>query len=210
MRTSLALMARYPHRFTLARPFALMLLLYTGTYSVANIADTTNSLSQDIAPSTTSSTWSKFYTVTGVNMGLSLWKDAHFARIYGPMSTRPFPTASYLPFIVRDGITICASFNLPPVLAAKLPDSVDPVVSRLAIAQMTAPALSQIVVTPLHLLGLDIYNRGGQSAWRERLSRIKSAWPATSLARMCRIIPAYGCGGVVNMSARTYWIEKLE
>jgi hypothetical protein len=48
----------------------------------------------------------------------------------------------------------------------------------------------QIFSTPLHLTGLDIYNRHGEGI-RSRWNAVRVNWVPSALARMCRIIPAF-------------------
>jgi hypothetical protein len=64
-------------------------------------------------------------------------------------------------------------------------------------AQLFSPLLIQIVVTPLHLLGLDLYNREGLKL-RDRVSYLKGLFSSTLGMRMIRFLPAYGIGGVIN------------
>lgn len=82
-------------------------------------------------------------------------------------------------------------------------------VSSASAAQFMTPAAVQLVSTPLHLLGLDLYNRQGVGA-NERIARVVRDWAKSSFARMGRIIPAFGVGGVVNMKVRRGLMEKLE
>lgn len=65
------------------------------------------------------------------------------------------------------------------------------------IGQLLCPLLVQLVVTPLHLLGLDIYNREG-IPFGKRALRVWEQYPKTAGMRMIRFLPAYGIGGVVN------------
>lgn len=84
---------------------------------------------------------------------------------------------------------------------------------KAAIAQFACPALMQLVSTPMHLLGLDLYNRqppGGLSLWDERWPRIKRDYVSSSFARMGKIVPAYGVGGVVNVRMRRRLMQALE
>lgn len=74
---------------------------------------------------------------------------------------------------------------------------------------MLAPAGIQIFSTPLHLWGLDLYNRPGVG-WRDRAARVRRDWFASGLARMARIIPAFGIGGLVNQGVRTGMLGRLE
>jgi hypothetical protein len=77
------------------------------------------------------------------------------------------------------------------------------------IAQFIAPAMAQFVSTPLHLVGLDLYNRPGVG-WTERLGLLKRAYVTSSFARIMRIVPAFGVGGVVNTNVRESLMAKYE
>ena len=83
------------------------------------------------------------------------------------------------------------------------------------VTQIVAPAVCQVFSTPLHLLGLDLYNRprggggrldGGVSRW----ARVKQEWGKSAVARMGRIVPAFGVGGVVNTGMRRRGLEGVE
>lgn len=76
------------------------------------------------------------------------------------------PAASLVLFVARDGLTILATFNLPQLVAPSLPEYVDTFASRLSVAQFVLPAIMQVIATPLHLMGLDMYNRSGQISVR--------------------------------------------
>lgn len=78
------------------------------------------------------------------------------------------------------------------------------------LAQFLAPAGIQLFSTPLHLLGLDLYNRGGRLGWADRWSLVKKNWGVSAVARICRIVPAFGVGGVVNAKVRKSLLEKLD
>jgi hypothetical protein len=66
----------------------------------------------------------------------------------------------------------------------------------------------QFFSTPLHLYGLDLYNRPtAQTA--ERLGFIKGEYGKTVLARIARIGPAFGFGGIGNTYLRTEWHESV-
>ena len=53
------------------------------------------------------------------------------------------------------------------------------------------------------LHGLDLYNRGVATS-EERASFVKQEYVKTTLARMARILPAFGVGGVVNKYIRKF------
>ena len=83
-------------------------------------------------------------------------------------------------------------------------------VRKESIAQFVAPAAVQVFSTPLHLLGLDFYNRNGTTTIAQRWQAVRSAWAVSTLARLCRIVPAFGVGGVVNAGVRRSLMEKIE
>lgn len=76
--------------------------------------------------------------------------------------------------------------------------------SSASAAQFVTPAAVQLVSTPLHLLGLDLYNRPGVAVGGTdgRAAKVLRDWAKSSAARMCRIVPAFGVGGVVNTKCR--------
>ena len=82
-------------------------------------------------------------------------------------------------------------------------------VSRASAAQFLAPAAMQLFSTPLHLLGLDMYNRRHMT-WSERFQKVKAEWGMSTLARMCRIVPAFGVGGVVNAAMRKRLLNAVD
>jgi len=77
------------------------------------------------------------------------------------------------------------------------------------IAQLMTPVTMQIFNTPFHLLGLDLYNRE-DAQMSQRRQFIQREYFKTMLARMARIFPAYGIGGVVNKSIRKKGVHLLE
>lgn len=183
-------------------------MLYSATYLTANICDTLQSHRDDLPASTTTSSSTKFAAVTTVNVGLSLYKDASFARTFGTTPTRAFPMISYAPLLIRDGITLFATFNVPVTIAPHMSEGIEKYMSRLSVAQLAAPAASQFLATPLHVLGLDLYERKKVSI-RERVSMIRRTWIPISMTRALRVIPAYGIGGVLNNDVRCFLMEKL-
>lgn len=72
---------------------------------------------------------------------------------------------------------------------------------------MAAPAAMQLLSTPLHLWGLDLYNRprGGG-----RARTVARNWLGSSVARMARVVPAFGVGGVVNARVRRGLMERVD
>lgn len=129
-------------------------------------------------------------------------------------AAKKIPMASYMLFMLRDSMTIFASFNLPPIIAPLLPISkeVEKQMSRASVAQFLAPAAIQLLSTPLHLWGLDLYNRpmGNGVGWKARVGRVGRDWLGSSFARMARIVPAFGVGGVVNAGVRGRMMGSIQ
>jgi hypothetical protein len=201
-----------PHRFLTSKPFLLIFMLYSGTYLTANSLDTFKSTTKNRPASSTTSGPAKFVATSSANLGLCLYKDSQFTRMFGTVSGRAVPPATYALYAVRDCLTVFASFNVPPVLAPSLPlsEQAEKYISRASAAQFLAPAAIQLISTPFHLLGLDLYNRNGGTPFSDRLRKVRVDWLKSSIARMCRIIPAFGFGGVVNNSMRKKFMQGLE
>lgn len=201
-----------PHVFFTGKPFALILMVYGGTYLSANFLDTFKSTVKNQPASKTTSGPSKFVATSASNVGLTMIKDSQFTKMFGTVSARPVPPATYTLFAIRDAMTIFASFNLPPILAPNMPipGAAEKYISRASAAQFLAPAAIQFISTPFHLYGLDLYNRNGGTSFSDRINKVRLDWIKSSLARICRILPAFGFGGVVNNSLRKKFQTQLE
>ncbi|RSL71949.1 hypothetical protein CEP54_001041 [Fusarium duplospermum] len=222
IKSSLRTLLLRPHTLLLSKPTALIFCLYGGTYLTANAVDTASSTVSNRSASSVTAGTTKFAASSTANIGVCIYKDQVFVRLFGPpgVTPRPVPMASYGLFALRDCLTIFASFNVPPLLGPYLDqrftDEVKKRVSGLYAAQFMAPAMVQFISTPMHLLGLDLYNRpasgpaGAVVSLRDRWDLIRRNWLISSVARICRIVPAFGVGGVVNMKVRKNLMTKLE
>ncbi|KAK4188715.1 hypothetical protein QBC35DRAFT_184219 [Podospora australis] len=217
LRNSLKTLLLHPRSMLFSKPFALIFGLYGGTYLTANTLDTaTSTLNPSLPPTHVTTGATKFAASSAANIGLCIYKDQVFVRLFGPpgVTPRPVTLPSYLLFAMRDCMTIFASFNVPPllgpVLSEKLSKETQRYMSGQTMAQFAAPAAVQLFSTPVHLLGLDIYNRpnvpGGA---RERWRQVAKNWGVSTAARICRIVPAFGVGGVVNVKVRRNLMERL-
>ncbi|KAJ3315379.1 hypothetical protein HDU76_002212 [Blyttiomyces sp. JEL0837] len=212
--------------------FLLIWGVYSGTYIVANsIESVCTHYSIDWF-------YPKFIGASIANVSLSVMKDLYFTRAFGkvtaspvtptpspaptttttttikstppPSSLRPVPFRSYSLYTLRDTLTIFASFNMP-ILVSDLLIKSNTVSSRPTAdlyAQLITPCAVQIVSTPLHLLGMDYYNSPNANV-SQRVKFIGREYVATTLARMGRIFPAYGIGGVANKKFRSYGKQWL-
>ncbi|TGZ82584.1 hypothetical protein EX30DRAFT_191770 [Ascodesmis nigricans] len=213
VKKSLKTIATKPHHFFFSKPFALIYMTYFGTYITANFIDTAASARNGGDIKTITAGTEKFAATSIANMGLGLIKDRSFARMFGTGPARPVPPPIFVLFATRDALTIMFSFNVPPRLAPYMPTN--PIMSQESCAQFLAPASCQLLSTPLHLFGLDLYNRakganGEKLTLKDRLGMIKKNYVQSAAARMCRIIPAFGFGGVTNTKVRRSLLEKIE
>jgi hypothetical protein len=86
------------------------------------------------------------------------------------------------------------------------------------VAQLVTPVAAQLIAGPLHYVGLDCYNRpltkqGGYGSLASQLTeRARFLYRGVGTvvgARMARILPGYGIGGVWNTRLRSEWREAL-
>ena len=185
-----------PHVFLKHPSFLMIWAVYSGTYIVANC---TEALCERQARS---SFYPKFVSSSTTNVSLSVLKDKAFARMFGTATLRPLPLVSYGLFAIRDSATIFASFSIPGPLSSHM-QTVHGYSAGFAdnFSQLLTPITMQIFSTPLHLHGLDLYNRHSATPV-ERLSFIRQEYVKTMLARMARIFPAFSIGGVLNKRVR--------
>jgi hypothetical protein len=208
-----------PQSLIFSKQFALIFMLYGGTYLTANTLDTATSTVQNRPATHVTHGTTKFVASSAANVGLCIYKDQVFVRMFGPPGVIPraVPLASYALFTLRDCMTIFASFNVPPLLGpylnSRMSEEMRRKVSGLTLAQFAAPAAIQLVSTPMHLLGLDLYNRPNTAATpvslKDRWTAVRKNWAISTAARMCRIVPAFGVGGIVNLKVRRNFMEKL-
>ena len=130
--------------------------------------------------------------------------------MFGTIAPRAVPLPTYALFAARDTMTIFFSFNLPARVSPWVEAS--GVRRPEVVAQLLAPAACQVFSTPLHLWGLDLYNRERRVAggWGGRWKRVRGEWGRSALARMGRIVPAFGVGGVVNAGVRKWGAGVVE
>ena len=139
---------------------------------------------------------------------MSVSKDRAYTRMFGKGTPRPISWSTLSLFGIRDGMTILSSFCLPPIISQYLQDEGNMEKTTADVtAQLTAPLAVQLLSSPLHLLGLDLYNRP-VATLAERKSFIVQEYQKTVMARMSRILPAFGIGGIVNTNLRT-WAKEL-
>ncbi|KAJ3212913.1 hypothetical protein HDU82_003396, partial [Entophlyctis luteolus] len=171
-------------------------VVYGLTYAATNVTETLSTQQFHI-----DANLPKFISSSITNTGLTIWKDSLLTKWFGQGNPRPVALRSYLCFGTRDSLTMAAAFTFPPMLSKKLQrEGVSRRVSDVA-CQLMLPCLFQFVTTPVHLLGLDFYNRpnnadaGGRAG---RFAAVAKEYLPSTFARMGRILPAFGFGGVIN------------
>ena len=180
--------------------FLLIWGVFSGTYLVGNCSESLCAYYER------SSFFPKLVASSMTNVTLSVLKDKAFTRMFGVGTPKPLPAMSYLLFGIRDGATIFSSFIATGPISAYLQrhSSMSPVVCD-TVTQLLSPILMQIFSTPIHLLGLDLYNHQGKEvAFKDRIEFIRKEYFNTLAARMTRIFPAFGIGGVLNKKLRTW------
>eukprot|EP01023_Acetabularia_acetabulum_P009994 TRINITY_DN14538_c0_g1_i10.p3 TRINITY_DN14538_c0_g1~~TRINITY_DN14538_c0_g1_i10.p3 ORF type:complete len:285 (+),score=25.38 TRINITY_DN14538_c0_g1_i10:637-1491(+) len=166
--------------------------VYSATYFAANFLDSIGDVKKEEQKT------AKFLGVTTVNMSASIAKDQAYAQMFGTSVPRALPMTSFGCFVVRDSLTIAAAFTIPKKIANNLHEQYGWSYGTChTIAQLLCPVAVQVVTTPWHLLALDCYNRQGVSPV-ERMRLIRGEVVKSTLARMGRIFPAFGVGGVSN------------
>jgi hypothetical protein len=233
---SIQSITRSPVAFVKSPMFLVMWGTYAVTYSTANSLKTIfehreweakrrmdasrpSGVPSSADTSTTTINTSRMGVFAGtavMNSAASLLKDQAFARMFGSTAaSATVPFISYGLWMTRDALVVGSSFLLPEMVSGSLQDSTKlDAKDALRVSQIACPVATQVVAGPLHLLALDYYNRplstmtAADAAW-ERLQMIKSNAGAVIAARVARIAPGYGLGGVVNTHFRDAWRDHL-
>jgi hypothetical protein len=193
---------KHPFQFAASPQFRIVLGLYFSTYTTANLVETT---CEQYSVDSTKTSMYKFIATTVTNISLCVYKDKVFTRMFGVASNRALPKVCYLLFAARDSLTIAASFTAPAYIAGMLQSKSITSSEKTAgaIAQLVCPAVVQFASTPVHLFSLDLYNRPEASA-AMRGKLIRKEYFKSTLARIGRIGPAFGIGGLGNTFVRSY------
>ena len=201
-----------PHMVARKPAFWMVMGVYACTYGANNLVDV---LAERRDMSSVSQSASKLVLATGAYTTSSILKDVAFAKMFSGAEAAPVkkavPMATYGTFLFRDALIIGAGFILPAIVASGLRSATDmdqPKAEK--IAQLATPCGMQIIITPIHLLGLNFYNVLKASV-RERARAVWSTYPESTAVRMLRFWWAYGVGGLVNKElaqrARDYTVR---
>lgn len=205
-------MVRSPR--AIALPFGMVMGVYSLTYGANNLVDVMGER-YDLG-STTQNTM-KLVGATGAYTSSSILKDVAFAKMFSKAAEtaaevkRAVPLTTYGTFLFRDVLIIGAGFILPAMVAGGLKSNGMEPPSADKVAQLATPCGMQVLITPIHLLGLNLYNTPVATT-SERMRAVAKNCPEATGVRMLRFFWAYGVGGLVNKSlnqqARAWTVER--
>ena len=130
-----------------------------------------------------------------MNTTLGIFKDRYLAQMFGTGCTK-FSKISYGLFVARDSIIVGSSFNGPLVLSPILQEKLGWGKELADTVTQLCPGLAQIFATPIHLIGLDFYNRP-DIAFARRFDGLIRRMVEPLMARMARQIYVFGIGGIL-------------
>jgi len=216
---------RHPVAYFRSPMFLMMWGVYASTYTTANVFKTLTEHEEIISkreksekPLPNADYWkfASFSMTTLVNSGTSLMKDRAYATMFGTSSaSKSFPPVTYGLWGLRDCVVISSSFVFPEMMGKALQEKTN--MNRkeaLSMSQMICPVAAQVIATPLQLLGLDLYNRpirniGLYATMKNRTNFVISNFYSVATARVARIAPAFGIGGIGNTYLRENWRDML-
>lgn len=201
--SSVKSLAFSPLKYIMRKEFIWIYFVYGSTYMCANSIDSMCKITgtDDVIP--------KLIGVTAVNMTASILKDRAFAYYFGKSGVGKVTKASMFIWFVRDILTMAGAFVLPSRLAKVFEENGVKRGIAEKTSQFICPVGFQFVLTPIHLLGYDIYNYP-QRKMGDRMGGILKLYPSTTFIRMVRMGGAYGIGGVNNKSFRDRFISAYE
>lgn len=222
---SITSIVRNPVTFMKSPMFLMMWGVYAATYTTANCLKTVtehqkhsadNSVENEAVPLSGANKFAIFAVTTTVNSSVSMVKDKFYASHFGSSSAViNIPRATYGLWALRDCTVIGSSFILPEICGEILEQNSElDKATALQVSQLMVPITAQIVASPLQLLGLDLFNRPltnvpFKEMVADRMRFQMSNFSSIVAARIARIAPAYGIGGIGNTHFRDRWRESL-
>mmetsp|Transcript_10139 Transcript_10139/g.23463 ORF Transcript_10139/g.23463 Transcript_10139/m.23463 type:complete len:320 (-) Transcript_10139:205-1164(-) len=198
-----------PKQFFGGLSFRLTVVVYFGTYAVANLSEWV--LDEMKVKQDTQRKQVKVSAASVANVGLLAWRDSVFARVFANpgAAKKSTPMRTIGMFAMRDSLTMGATFYGAPLASNYLKKERDwhPEVAEFLMA-LTIPAITQVLTAPIHIHAMDYFNRPGTLPLSERIDNIKSEFPKISLFRALRILPAFGIGSYSNNKFREFFIKQ--
>jgi hypothetical protein len=139
--------------------------------------------------------WPMFFSTTIINGAIGMWKDKYLAQLFGTQ-VASFPLSSYMMFAARDCVLIGVSFIGAPMVVPIVQEATGlPHLTADIITQVSVPAFAQLLATPIHLTGLDFYNRPDVTFGQRIADNIKAS-RGPILVRMFRQGYVFGLGSL--------------
>lgn len=211
---SVTSMARNPVSYVRSPMFLMMWGVYAATYTAANVVRTiTTEHMDEVSPDEAKA--GLFVATTAVNSGSTMLKDRAYATMFGSSgSAARVPLITYGLWGLRDCMVVGSSFVLPDLVADSFTPYAKDRAQAAKISQFFCPVATQVIAGPVQLLGLDFYNRplknlSYASATMERISFLGKNFFSILGARVSRIAPAYGIGGIGNTYFRNEWRDMV-
>lgn len=217
---------RNPLNYVKSPMFLMMWGVYAATYTTANCLKTivehqenklnySNMNRNESSSASGSGHFAVFALTTAVNSSTTMMKDKFYAARFGTTAIAKMPLITYGLWGLRDCMVIGSSFILPEYTSNVLKEytQLDPK-TALQVSQVACPVVTQVVAGPTQLLGLDMYNRPMKdltfkAAAIERIQFQRANFSSILGARIARIAPAYGIGGLGNTYFRDMWRSKI-
>jgi len=195
-----------PRKFSGTLSFRLTVIVYFGTYAVANLSE----LALDeyrVAKEDKRKTF-KVSCAATANIALLAWRDAIFAREFSSGPPKKTPLRTFSMFALRDLGTMWATFYAAPEMATYLirEHELNKEVAEISMA-LVIPVIMQYITAPLHIHAMDVYNRNSATG-QERIAKIVEEFNAVSFFRAFRILPAFGIGSYSNNKFRELFIRQ--
>merc|ERR1712087_327874 len=144
----------------IAVPFGMVMGVYTLTYGASNLVDV---VSERYELGAGTQNMMKLVGATGAYTTSSILKDVAFAKMFSKAAEtatevkRSVPLTTYGTFLFRDALIIGAGFILPAMVAGAIKSNTEIDAQKAdKIAQLATPCAMQVVITPIHLLGLNL------------------------------------------------------
>lgn len=199
-----------PKKFFGGLSFRLTLVVYFGTFGVANVAEAALDFYRIREEERRKQL--KVSAASAANISLLAWRDSVFAREFsgGAKAAMPkkTPVRTISCFAARDFITMAATFYAAPKAALWLikEHDVHKDVAELSTA-LLIPVFAQVVTAPLHIHAMDYYARPVASN-AMRYAKISQEFGKIAFGRGVRILPAFGLGSYSNNKLRELSIRQ--
>lgn len=197
-----------PKKFFGGLSFRLTVIVYFGTYAVANLSEL--ALDTYKVRDDTERKRMKVSATSVANIGLLAWRDSVFAREFGSAAGKKLatPMRTIGLFAVRDATTMYATFSLAPRAADYLikEHGVEKNIAELSTA-LGIPVVAQFLTAPIHIHAMDFHNNRTASLV-ERLATVRKEFGTVAFARGLRILPAFGIGSFSNNKLRELFIRQ--